>query len=83
MVAKVVSLDAARARKPCRRADGSLPGTAVDPTRPGSRLERALRAVAAMGPAAFEKKLAVFNAVWRTGQMPAKSGDGSPLSCGR
>ena len=63
MSAKVLSLDAARARRPCRRADGSVPGAVSRPP-PDAQLAKALAAVAALGPAAFERKAAVFRRVW-------------------
>ncbi len=65
MVAKVLSLDAARAKKGCRRADGSRPGRASGwRPRPDARLARALAAVATMEHATFEEKVAAFKRAW-------------------
>jgi len=63
MVAKVVDLEAARARR-CLRADGTKPAPARKGRRPDARLALALAAVARMERADFDTKLAVFQRVW-------------------
>jgi hypothetical protein len=68
MVANVLSLDEARARR-CLRSDGTMPARRAGRLRKDARLARALAAVAAMGEkASFERKLEVFKKVWDDGR---------------
>ncbi len=76
MVAKVLSLDAARAKRGCRRADGTRPerAGAARPMRadgwrprPDTRLAKALAAVATLEHATFEEKVAAFKRAWEKG----------------
>ena len=86
MTGRVINFEAFRAKRPCRRADGSLPDTTREsspvaasrrPTPQDTRLAKALAAVAAMAArrgAAFEEKVEVFKRVWHEGRGQSAGG---------